>query len=409
MKGKTWTEREAGSLRELIAGGASYVDAARAMQERHGRRFTADGVAKKANRMGIYANPKDVPMSIPARAREEALRGELKKERADLKAALLSVAALQDVRDHIAAACVPVVPMPRQFQPPKRWRNASTHDAVLCVGDWQIGEKINANETDGMGAYDLCTAARRVKKCVSEAIQWLESHRSRWRVMDVRIPVLGDMVSGDIHEELRRYNEFPVPVAAIKAGELLADLVANLAPHARTVHVEVVGPDNHGRLTDKLQFKQGAFNNWNYVVYEMARARLVEHENVKMEYLPSPITRRDWPGGGVLLLHGHQVRAWMGIPFYGIQRLQGRKAREELQRALDMTKAMLADYKPWREMIMGHWHVPARLSGCIVNGSLAGITELDEHAGRYAKPSQTSFLWSPVHGPFNITEWTLDT
>jgi len=136
--------------------------------------------------------------------------------------------------------------------------------------------------------------------------------------------------------------------------------------------------------------------------------RLERHKNVETVYLPSGVTKRAWPGAGALLMHGHQVRAWMGIPFYGLQRFKGRRAEQDLEAALKAAEDAVKPFRPFREIILGHWHVPAWLQGCIVNGSLAGATELDNNAGRYAPPSQTSFLWHPKYGPFNLVPWKLE-
>ncbi len=399
-----WTPEAEAKLRELHGQGM----AGRELAAQLGR--SMDSVFTKLKRLNLTAPPTPAPPVIPIekRARVEALRGEVKLVKADLKKALLKLAALEDVRDLLASACEPLKPETPSFQPPKKWRNKGEFQAVALVGDWQIGEVIDPNQTDGSNAFNWRIAQARVETYAEEVIKWIETQRSGLVIKTIRIPVLGDMVSGDIHEELRRHNEWPMPVAAVKAGVLLADLVANLAPHAEKIIVEMVGPDNHGRLTQKLQFKMSAFNNWNFVVFHVMQLRLERHKNVESVYLTSGVTKRDWPGAGALLMHGHQVRAWMGLPHYGLSRFRGRKAEQDLAAALKAADENLKTFRPFRDILLGHWHVPARLPGCIVNGCLTGTTELDQTLGRFAAPSQTSFLLHPKYGPFNFVEWTLE-
>src|SRR6185312_15027171 len=103
-------------------------------------------------------------------------------------------------------------------------------------------------------------------------------------------------------------------------------------------------------------------------------------------------------GKRFLLAHGHHIMGQAGIPFYGMERS---RAREAVKRAAEPNK--MFDY-----MSMGHWHVPAIISGNIlINGSLPGCTEFDHLQGRYAPPSQVSFLVHPRHGMFGWTPWSL--
>ncbi len=399
---KTWTAAE--EQRLIGAYGQGVVG--RDLAAQLGR--SMDSVYTKVKRLGLTQPPQPAPVPVEKRARIESLRGEVKMLKADLKKTLLKYAAIEDVRDLLASAIEPVKPETPSFQPPKKWRNKGEFQAVALAGDWQIGEVIVSEETDGGNAFDYAIAQRRVKTYAEEVIKWIETQRSGLVIKTLRVPFMGDLVSGDIHEELSRHNEWPAPVAAVRAGVLAADLVANLAPHAEKVIVEMVGLDNHGRLTKKLQFKMGAFNNWNYVVYHIMALRLARHKNVETVYLPSGVTKRDWPGAGALLMHGHQVRAWMGIPFYGLQRFRGRKAEQELEAALKAAEDAVKSFRPFREIILGHWHCPAWLQDCIVNGCLTGTTELDHTLGRSAAPSQTSFLWHPKYGPFNLVPWKLE-
>ena len=96
---------------------------------------------------------------------------------------------------------------------------------------------------------------------------------------------LGDFISGDIHEELTRTNEFPTPVQCVEAGYLVAEAVAQIATVFPSVRVEFVTLDNHSRLTRKYQYKQGGMNSFNYLVGAIAQMRLELLENVHLTYM----------------------------------------------------------------------------------------------------------------------------
>jgi len=160
--------------------------------------------------------------------------------------------------------------------------------------------------------------------------------------------------------------------------------------------MEMLGADNHGRLRKKPQAKEAARNSYNYLVYEIAATALQNYKNIRTR-LHLPLKAQfDIERRSVLAEHGNNTRAWMGIPHYGIERAEGREARKRLKRG-----------RPFTLHLCGHWHVGAHIGDLIINGSLCGSTEYDAGAGRFAVPSQTSFLMHRRHGPFSRISWDL--
>jgi hypothetical protein len=270
--------------------------------------------------------------------------------------------------------------------------------AVLKLSDWQIGEVIQASETEGFGEFNFAIAEQRVAKLVRSFLGWVEMHRKAgYNLQTLHVFSEGDLVSGNIHYELEITNEFPVTMAAVKGGMLMAWVVSQLAPHFETVDLWEMSADNHGRLTRKNQAKQGGVNNYSYVGHVVCNEVLKKHDNVVAHLAEGTKMLADVLGKKFLISHGHSVNAFMGIPFYGMER----------DRAREATKRMNTD-KTFDYVSIGHWHVPNIVSGNIlVNGCLTGTTEFDHMQGRHAPPSQVSFIVHPNHGLFDWTAWKL--
>jgi hypothetical protein len=87
----------------------------------------------------------------------------------------------------------------------------------------------------------------------------------------------------------------------------------------------------------------------------------------------------------ILITHGHQVKFYMSLPYYGWDRMLGR-----LSRALDLH----VDF-----MLLGHGHTDAHTDGWHSNGNWMGPTGYVmgkmQMAGR---PSQRMLLFHPKHG-----------
>jgi hypothetical protein len=269
--------------------------------------------------------------------------------------------------------------------------------ATLCIGDWHIGGKVLADEMAGYNAFNYRIANARGRLLTGKVLEWVDECRSARPVNDLHVVGLGDFIEGELREEAIRRNEFTVPESVVACAEMMAKMIWQLGQGFQTVTMDMIGADNHGRLGRKPQSADKARNNYNYLIYDAVKARLSNMANLTMNlHLP---TRAQFKiaGRSVLAEHGDACRAWMGIPFYGLERSEGREARKRLKKGQRYT-----------QRLVGHWHTPWKMSFGIGNGALCGSTEYDAEAGRHAEPSQTSFLMHPRHGVFNYIEWNLE-
>lgn len=344
---------------------------------------------------------------------EAFFRSEVQRLQAQVKTYKTYEGRAQVLSEQIYQLVEGIEPAPvRPWQPGKP-ATETKMSAVLELGDWHIGEVISANETEGFGAYDYGVAQDRALHIAESFMDWVALKRHAFRVPKLYILGLADWISGDIHRELVATNEFPVPEQAIRAGDLLARVVSYLAPHFDEVHFVQVEPDNHSRLQPKPQFKEKARNSMSYVTYAYANALLKKHGNINVinNHRIKELVSID--GVNVLCEHGDTVKAWMGIPYYGFERLRGKEASKRMQAMLDAAKKRVGDevLKYQKEigfdyMATAHFHVGGVVSwNILMNGSLCGTTEFDHGCGRHAPPHQVSFMMHPKYKLFDWTPW----
>lgn len=352
----------------------------------------------------------DVPKAVPLTDKETFLKSEVARLSGIVAGQKLFSGYQTVLRDTIHEAVEALEPLP-----PAKYTEGQASDseiaAVFKASDWHIGAVTNAWETEGFGQFNWALAQERVNYMAQKFLGWVETHRKSFKIPKLYILSEGDMVSGGIHYELDVTNEFPVPVQAVKAGGLLAQFVGTLAPHFKEVHFSQINIDNHSRLTRKLQFAQGGENSWQYVVHELANAKLAKHGNINTLTAGGIRQIVDVNGIKILTEHGHEVKAFLGTPYYGLDRLRGKEASKRMQAMLERERneSLSAFQKEigFDYMSIAHWHVPAVLGNTIlINGCLPGTTEYDHAYGRSAKPSQVSFLVHPKYGMFDWTPWT---
>jgi hypothetical protein len=283
----------------------------------------------------------------------------------------------------------PLKPVPWK-SPPKSGKPVIP---VLVLSDLHIGEVVDSGEVEGFNAFDWNIAQSRATYIVTSFLKWVETLRHGYKIDEAVVLGVGDYISGGIHYELAVTNEFPVPVQTAKAGMLVGNVVATVAPHFGKVTFYQVGADNHGRMNAKPQFKQKSENSFSYLVHTIASSVLEKHKNVEIITAKGMKHLCNINGFKFLVEHGDTVKSFMSIPYYGLERARAREATRRMN--TDMT----FDY-----MTIGHFHCPALIAGNIlVNGSLSGTSEFDHGCGRHAPPSQIAFLVHPEHGMFGFT------
>jgi hypothetical protein len=298
---------------------------------------------------------------------------------------------------HALREAIAIAEPVKMFYIPKKDIGGADCTHTAHITDWHYGAVTDRDEVDGFGEFNPDIAEKRVAKFGEMIIRKTKAQRYGYKVPYLRIIGTADFASGDIHQELQVTNAFPAPVQAVKCGYLMGGLFAMLAPHFERVDADIITLDNHGRLTKKPQAAQGGLNNWSYVVAEIAAQYVKSIDNVKVNVHAKPSAVVTVGPEKYLCFHGHQIKGWGGIPYYGLDR----------RIAMEAVKRMGLPEAAFTKLLNGHLHVAVDAPVWKLGGSLSGTDAFDHSCGRHAKPHQTSFFVHPVHGEFDFTRWWL--
>ena len=344
---------------------------------------------------------------IRAKHSEEVahLQDKLKEKEQELKEYKKEHGILEYFFRQVRSQVEPISPLPKEYKPTKKSRVEKNIPAVAHSTDGHHGMEQKASEIEGFNAFSPEISEARQLGFTKEFIEWVDLHRHNYIIDEMTHIVTGDMISGDIHDDLRRTNTWPAPVQAVEAGKLLAKQVALEAPHFRQVTVEFIVADNHSRLTKKPQAKEAGLNSLNYVVGEVAKAYLRDHTNVFFNLYPMHETVIHVANRQYLICHGHDVRGWAGVPWYGIERKVGKESMARLQIIMqDLNKSKTIGFHKY---VFGHWHVPIDLPLYQATGSVSGTDAYDHQNGRYSEPTQSAWMVHPEYGEFDRTNFKL--
>ena len=318
--------------------------------------------------------------------RVEKLQSELNNKTRQYKEAVKNVVAIDrivDIARDVIQAADPVMPLPLTMP---ETSSTTEHRAVALMGDVHVGEVVSAEETNNLGGYDLDTFHERLEIWANKIIGLIELRRHRLWMPELEIFMLGDIVSGDIHDELMNTNEGSVVDQVVEAANSISGALLSMSQHFERINVScVVG--NHGRISQKSYYKRKQTMSWDYLAYQMMALTLQKQENIEFHIPKSFWTIRDVLGTKFLMLHGDGIQAWSGVPWYGIQR------------TVLKLKEMIGSHEDFDKVVMGHFHEPIETEQFLVTGSWKGGDEYS--IGKLYKsnrPSQTLLYVHPDNG-----------
>lgn len=352
-------------------------------------------VRKGWNDLGLPALPSGrraslqaVPAGEPV-TREETLEAEVKELRALLRKQRAADVGEERILELIAQIVPAKEPIYTPAKPSLKLANSYTpHEFLLLWSDLHAAEVVSAEQMNGINEYDWPIMLRRH----DEMIRALRSFRDKmaYPVPRLQIAALGDMVTGDIHEELAITNDRTVLESAIQLGLDGAEFIEALVPDFERIDVDgVVG--NHGRRSKKPQAKN-AHDNYDWLVYHLLKLRLAKYPSVTVNVPRSAFHPIRMCGRWTcLMFHGDGIRSTMpGVPWGGVTR-----RTRELERQFEPAIGRIDHF------ILGHFHQDNVADGrrVIMNGSVKGPDEYSvKQFGGGCEPVQLLNVFHPKRG-----------
>lgn len=260
---------------------------------------------------------------------------------------------------------------------------------TLFASDWHWGEVVDKSQLSGSNEYSIEVGHARARKLVEYTMRLLNDHLVNPKYEGIVFALGGDMVSGDIHDELSATNEFEIMPTVVDLIGVLTWCIDQLASQFGKVFVPCV-TGNHGRNTKKMRAKGRNYTSFDWLIYQMLEHRFAGDPDVQFLIPDGPDALYSVYGRRYLLTHGDQFRGGDGMIGALGPIIRGDHKKRSRNSQIDME---------YDTMICGHWHQLIQLQRLIVNGSLKGY---DEYAfGNnfpFEPPRQALWLTHPKWG-----------
>src|SRR5882724_2175983 len=202
------------------------------------------------------------------------IRDELSKTKAELVSAKADIRMLQKEHDTAESIRNRIYKLAERTPEPPEWINSvkgaegSRGVPMMLWSDWHYGEVVRPEEVGGMNTFNADVAAERITKLVNTSIDLAFNHmgRAEKEYPGAVVCLGGDMLSGDIHEELFATNDRTTQQCINDLTDLLAAALEKVADAFGKVFVPcVVG--NHGRASKKPRMKGRVYTSHEWNIY----------------------------------------------------------------------------------------------------------------------------------------------
>lgn len=284
---------------------------------------------------------------------------------------------------------------PKSWKPSKGDNLSGRREAmVLLISDVHMGEFIDFDQMGGRNSFDKIICAKRLQRLFQSVVKMGTTHWSGPPPGVLYVVLGGDLISGEIHEELSKSNDLlAIPAVRELATHLISGLELLLKSFDCEIRVVSV-PGNHGRTTRKPEAKNFVLTSYDTLVAWLIESWFVGRGEKRITFSApaSGDALINICGWNFLFTHGDRIGSRGGAGMIGPVATIARGMQRLIQDyASDQT---VIDY-----IMIGHFHTPVELEQGFTNGSLSGPSEYSR-SGRMRNHPACQWLISvhPDHG-----------
>ncbi len=260
--------------------------------------------------------------------------------------------------------------------------SASESIAFAIASDWHVEEVVRPETVNGLNTFNLDVADSRINRFFKSILKLVQIQRHGTQIDTLVLALLGDMITGYIHEELMEGNSLSPTEATNWVMERIIAGINMLKAYGNFKKIYIpCCYGNHGRTTIKRRVSTGAKNSYEWFMYTvMAKIfKAAGDDTVEFNIAQGAHKWVDAYGYQIRMSHGDDLKFQGGVG--GI--------------TIPVNKAIAA----WNQSkvayldIFGHWHQYLPGSLFMANGSLIGYSAYAlSIKAAFEKPRQTFFL-----------------
>ncbi|MFW6247057.1 MAG: hypothetical protein ACOC22_02680 [bacterium] len=270
-----------------------------------------------------------------------------------------------------------------QYERPEPITKDSKGNAVAIAihSDVHAEENVEKDVVLGLNEYNPDICKEREERFFKLLLKIINHHRKNYTIDTLVLGLLGDMISGYIHEDLRESNFLSPTEAVMFIKEQLVKGIKFLADKGDFKKIIIpCAKGNHGRTTQKKRFSTAYKNSYEWMMYHDIKNMFNSfggYEHIEFIIPKSEFTYIESFDKTIMFSHGDHFRFAGGVGGFQVP-LRRWALNQQMVRHFDMA-------------FMGHWHhILNPTENVWVNASVVGHTPYA--AGLSIQPSPPSQL-----------------
>jgi hypothetical protein len=278
---------------------------------------------------------------------------------------------------------------PPKWLAPRNFKHGTPGVPTLFLSDLHWGEVVHPAQINNVNKFNLSIAHERMTNTINVTERLLSIISPKMNFPGIVIALGGDMISGDIHEELADSNDLHTIPTVLDLWGALASVVRRAADTYGNVFLPCVS-GNHGRNTKKIRAKDRNHTSFDWMLYQLLAKEFEKDKRVTFYIPDGPDAAYRVYGTRYNLTHGDQFRGGDGMIGALGPIIRGDHKKRSRNGQIDLSYDVL---------MCGHWHQYMHLTRLIVNGSMKGYDEyaFSNNFG-FEPPQQALWLTEPDHG-----------
>lgn len=249
---------------------------------------------------------------------------------------------------------------------------------VAIASDWHIEERVDKGRvTYSENEYNPDIADARIRKFFDKIVWFKRHHEASGsiEVTELVLGLLGDLITGYIHEELLEGN-FMSPIEAVLWLEprLQAGINTLLENGFEQITIPCV-PGNHGRTTPKMRISTSCENSYEWMMYNHLARLFKDEPRVKVVISKDNHQYVQVHDRLIHFAHFDDIKYQGGIGGLTIPLLRRVAAWNQGPQRADVH-------------VGGHFHQRTDLDHVLVNSSLIGYNAYAQRIGAKPEPAQ---------------------
>ena len=257
--------------------------------------------------------------------------------------------------------------------------------AIAVLSDTHVEESVEPQWVNGLNKYNLDIAKKRHDQFFEKVVKLLRKEQKDVTINELVLGLLGDHITGRIHEENLEICLLRPVDAIIFSQDLIESGIKFLLDHSTVKITVICKTGNHARITRRIHSSTQQGNSLEWSMYHNLRSRFKEEERIKFVIDDGYHTYTDILGTTLRWHHGHAIRYQGGVGGLTIP----------LHKAIhnwNLTRHADVD-------ILGHFHDYITMRRFVVNGSLIGYNAYAlSIKAEYSPPTQSFFLIDKKRG-----------